>query len=203
MRNMKLILAGVCIALLLVVPASAQDHSCVKGALEIGGTIGFDMQSYKHKDADEASVKYTDVSIIPSVGKFFSDNLEVEVMPIVVISKAKYPMQDDYSVTTSQFGGVVRGAWHFVGESNMVPYVAVGVGFLSNSVSYSDDTPEPDLKTSMLLPEVAGGIKAFLSERVALKIEAFFDLTTNAGGAEDVKNTEFGLRGGVTAFHVM
>lgn len=203
MRNMKLVLAGVCIALLLVVPASAGDHACVKGALEIGGTVGFDMQSWKHKDADDPSVKYTYITVMPSVGKFFSDNLEVEVMPIVEYLKMKYPMDDDYSETYSNFGGMVRGAWHFVGESNMVPYLAVGVGFLSNSQSYSDDTPEPDLKTSLILPEAAGGVKAFLSERVAIKAEAFFRLTTNAGGIEDVKNTEFGVRAGVAAFHIM
>jgi hypothetical protein len=200
---MKLVVAGVCVALLLVVPASAQDHSCVKGALEIGGTVGFDMQSYKHKDADDPSVKYTSITIMPVVGKFFSDNLELELMPILSMEKAKFPMLDDYSVTNTQFGAIVRGAWHFVSEGTMVPYVAVGFGFLSNSQSYSDDTPEPDLKASMLLPEVAGGIKAFLSERVAIKAEVFVDMITNAGGAEDVTNTEFGIRAGVAAFHIM
>lgn len=203
MRNMKLVLVAVGVALLMAMPAIAQDHSCVKGALEIGGTVGFDMQSWKHKDADDPSLKYTTVTIMPSVGKFFSDNLEVEVMPILSMEKVKYPMLDDYSETYTNFGAVVRGAWHFVGESNMVPYVAVGVGMLTNSISYSDDTEEPDLETSMLLPEVAAGIKAFLSERVAIKAEAFFDMTTNAGGAKDVTNTEFGVRAGVTAFHVM
>jgi hypothetical protein len=55
----------------------------------------------------------------------------------------------------------------------------------------------------MVLPEVFGGVKAFLSERVALRAEAFFSLTSNAGGAKDVTNTNFGIRAGVTAFHIM
>ena len=208
MRNVKLVVAGVCVALLMVVPASAQDHSIVKGALEIGGLVGFDRQSYKHKDADEAHLKLTEFTIMPRVGKFFSDNIEIELAPILQISKASTPSlvaaaQEDQSVTLTQMGAIARGSWHFVGQGKMIPYVAVGFGVLSNSISYSGDAEDPDLETSMLLPEVAGGVKAFLSERVAIQAEAFFDMWTNADGAKDVTNTEFGIRVGVTAFHIM
>ena len=37
----------------------------------------------------------------------------------------------------------------------------------------------------------------------AIKAEAYFDLTSNALGGEDVKNTEFGVRAGIAAFHIM
>jgi outer membrane protein len=182
----------VLIALFLVMSSNlfAQEKTA-KGKIELSGSVAFTSSSYSSDGNHEATI--TMFVLSPRIGFFVVDKLEIEPQ-LLVVSTTLSP-EGGSSGTASAFGGIFSLSYNFEGESNLVPFIFAGVGFVSNSV-----TDETDLKTSMILPAAGAGLKAFISEKGVLRAEAFYQRTTNSGGWEKLTDNSFGLGVGLSVF---
>jgi outer membrane protein W len=163
--------------------------------IEIGGMAEFGFAKDKFKGADQSS-KYTSVTLLPVVGCLLTNNVEAEIAPIIAIASSK-PAGASKSDTETHLGALLRGAYHFGGESNIVPFVFVGGGILTNSYT---GAPSDQKKVSLILPEGGVGVKAFASENTAIRMEAYVRNTLNSGGTKDLHELEIGARAGLSFF---
>lgn len=169
--------------------AFSQGEKTAKGRIELGGSISFTNTSYK----DAGSIR--DLMLMPRVGYFVIPKLAVEPQLLIENYSVNPEVGDSYSWT--DFGALFNGAYHFEGksESKFVPFVFAGFGF----VSHSGDVGANDEMT-MILPDVGGGIKIFVTNEALIRAEVFYMRESNAGGVKDLDANEIGLRAGVSIF---
>jgi len=182
----------VLVALLLVMSSNlfAQNRTA-KGQIELSGGVSFSSSSYSYDGQHQYTM--TTFALSPKIGFFVIDKLEIE--PQLLVVSVSISEEGGGSGTASNFGGIFSLSYNFEGESNLVPFIFAGMGFLSNSV-----TDATDLKTSMILPAAGAGLKAFISEKGVLRAEAFYQRTTNSGGEEKLIDNSFGLGVGFSVF---
>jgi hypothetical protein len=180
-------------ALLLssVVPlsfASSAGEKTAEGRTELGGDFHFISSSY-----EGASI--TSLALTPRIGLFVSPGVAFEPKLLLVHQTINPDRGGSYSAT--DFGTILNVAYHFEGrgESDYVPFIFGGVGF----VTHSGDVG-PNDEWTIILPDIGGGIKVFFTNSALLRAEIFFQNVTNANGVEDSDATEFGLRAGVSVF---
>lgn len=158
-----------------------------KGQIELSGSASFSTSSFSWKGDSEGSI--TEVAFYPGFGFFVVNKLEIE--PKLAFISVSVNPEGGETITLTDFGGILSLSYNFEGESNLLPFIFAGIGFQTHSI-----TDVKDLKTSMILPEVGAGVKAFFNEKSALRVEAFYSHTTNALGIEDETANSFGLRVG-------
>jgi hypothetical protein len=174
--------------------AFSAGEKTAKGRIEVGGDFGFDRSSVSYDGLDITS---TTISVMPRIGYFVIPKLAIEPkLMIVNTSESSDPeIFENYSAT--HLGAVLNVAYHFEGkgESKYVPFIFGGFGF----VSHSGDVGEADEMT-MILPDLGGGIKIFVTNDALIRGELFYTRSSNAGGVKDADGSDFGLRAGVSIF---
>lgn len=159
-----------------------------QGRTELGGDFYFVHSSY-----DNGSI--TNLTISPRVGWFIAPGLALEPRFLMAHQTVSPDGGEDYSVT--DFGTIFNVAYHFEGTSgsHYVPFLFGGIGF----VTHGGDVGAADEMT-LILPDIGGGFKFFITDHALLRTEFFYQHVSNALGWEDVDADEFGLRAGVSIF---
>jgi len=170
--------------------AFSQGEKTAKGRIELGGNIDFDNTSYEHFST-------TSISITPGLGFFVIPKLSLEPKLLFQHYSVNWESGffEDYS--TTHFGALFHVVYHFEGssESKFIPFIFGGAGF----ASHSGDVGEADEMT-MILPDIGGGIKVFVTNDAVIRSALFYQHTSNAGGVKDADANDFGLRAGVSIF---
>lgn len=169
--------------------AFSQGEKTAKGRIELGGSISFTNTSYK----DAYSIR--EISLMPRIGYFVIPKLALEPQLLIQNYSVNPEVGDDYSETN--FGGIFNAAYHFErkSESKYVPFIFGGFGF----ISHSGDVGAADEMT-MILPDVGGGIKVFVTNDAVIRAELYYMRVSNALGVKDLDASEIGLRAGVSIF---
>ncbi len=160
-----------------------------KGAIEIGGNVFFISSSLSYEGHSEGSVSY--FLLAPRFGFFKTDNFEIE--PQLLYGRVSEDPEYDSSYSFSVYGGIFSFSYNFKTSSNIVPFVFAGVGFLGYS-------GEGDFQSSAIAPDAGVGMKSFISQKGALRLELFYQNMTNYMGIQDLKASNFGFRGGFSVF---
>jgi len=168
-----------------------------KGQIELGGDVAFGMSTYSVEEGEYLIDNTTDFTLYPRFGYFVIPKLEIEPRLIFSRYSINYKSEDfeDWSFTT--LGAIFAVAYNFETAGKMVPFVFGGFGFQTYS---SDPKPEKDYETTMILPTVGGGIKAFLTDHGVIRFEAFYERHDKAGGVDKLTSNNFGIRAGVSVF---
>jgi len=168
--------------------AFSQGEKTAKGRIELGGTVDFTRTSYENFSS-------TDISVLPGIGYFVIPKLSLE--PKLLISHTSYSPDEGEGISATHFGAIFHAVYHFerAGESKYVPFLFGGAGF----VSHSGDVGDADQMT-MILPDVGGGIKIFVTNDAVIRAALYYQRASNAGGVKDADASEFGLRAGVSIF---
>jgi hypothetical protein len=168
--------------------AFSQGEKTAKGRIELGGSISFTNTSY-----DGGSIR--EISLMPRIGYFVIPKLALEPQLLIQNYSVNPEVGEDYSETN--FGGIFNAAYHFErkSESKYVPFIFGGFGF----ISHSGDVGTADEMT-MILPDVGGGIKVFVTNDAVIRAELYYMRVSNALGVKDLDASEIGLRAGVSIF---
>ena len=168
--------------------AFSQGEKTAKGRIELGGSISFTNTSY-----DGGSIR--EISLMPRIGYFVIPKLALEPQLLIQNYSVNPEVGEDYSETN--FGGIFNAAYHFErkSESKYVPFIFGGFGF----ISHSGDVGEADEMT-MILPDIGGGIKVFVTNDAVIRAELYYMRVSNALGVKDLDASEIGLRAGVSIF---
>jgi len=150
-----------------------------KGKVELSTAASLDIDRVKTKlefpsNESEYAVTITTLSIPVRVGYFLTDNIEIE--PEITHTYMKYSQQD-YSSSTTTSLLLANVVFNFNTPSQVMPFVLGGVGLTTERTS-SDGESESE---SGFAWDVGGGIKWFVANRVALRVEyriIHFPLTT-------------------------
>jgi len=163
--------------------------SIEKKTTEIGGNLFFISSSLSYQGHSEGSVSF--FLLAPRFGFFKTDNFEVE--PQLLYGRVSENPKYGSSYSFSAYGGILSFSYNFKTSSNMVTFLFVGVGFLG----YSGDG---DFQSSAIAPDAGIGMKSFISDKSALRLELFYQNMTNYMGIEDLQASNFGFRGGFSVF---
>jgi hypothetical protein len=168
--------------------AFSQGEKTAKGRIELGGSISFTNTSY-----DGGSIR--EISLMPRIGYFVIPKLALEPHLLIQNYSVNPEVGEGYSETN--FGGIFNAAYHFErkSESKYVPFIFGGFGF----ISHSGDVGDADQMT-MILPDVGGGIKVFVTDAAVIRAELYYMRLSNASGVKDLDASEIGLRAGVSIF---
>jgi opacity protein-like surface antigen len=150
-----------------------------KGKVELSTAASLYIDRVKTKlefpsNESEYAVTITTLSIPVRVGYFLTDNIEIE--PEITHTYMKYSQQD-YSSSTTTSLLLANVVFNFNTPSQVMPFVLGGVGLTTERTS-SDGESESE---SGFAWDVGGGIKWFVANRVALRVEyriIHFPLTT-------------------------
>jgi len=184
--------------------AFSQGEKTAKGRIELGGDINFDRSSISYKfDGEDVSVTYTDITLMPRFGYFVIPKLAIEPRFVIINTGVSSDVEgaEDYSVT--HFGLMLNAAYHFErkSESKYVPFVFGGGGFISHSGDVEElGEGEKADEMTLILPDVGGGIKIFVTNDAVIRAELFYARTSNAEGVKDADANDFGIRAGVSIF---
>jgi len=150
-----------------------------KGKVELStaASLGIDRVKIKEEwngNEWEEALTITTLSIPVRVGYFLTDNIEIE--PEITHTYMKYSYED-YSGSTTTSLLLANVAFNFNTPSQVMPFVLGGVGLMTERTSYDGESESE----SGFAWNVGGGIKWFVANRVALRIEyrfIHFPLTT-------------------------
>ncbi|MGR3309619.1 MAG: outer membrane protein [Candidatus Brocadiales bacterium] len=159
----------------LCAAGSKFDDSILEAkSIEIGGSASF---GYDENDATQV---YT---LLPRAGIFFARNAEVEVeIPLEYINTKKSDAPG--------FGVSINALYHLNTGTRFVPFALVGMGaeYVAGGIS--------DITSLVTMPQGGVGLKYFLSERMALRVEYryrhFSDPFVHDGGI-DAQSIMFGV----------
>ncbi|HEX9916250.1 MAG TPA: hypothetical protein VGB16_00805, partial [candidate division Zixibacteria bacterium] len=160
-----------------------------KGATEIGGNLFFISSSLSYQGHSDGSVSF--FLLAPRFGFFKTDNFEVE--PQLLYGRVSENPEYGSSYSFSACGGILSFSYNFKTSSNIVPFLFAGVGFLSYSGG-------GDSQLSAIAPDAGIGMKSFISDKGALRLELFYQNMANYMGIEDLLASNFGFRGGFSVF---
>lgn len=189
MNKMKIVFVALIVLFLFSSSQAGLAKYALKGNKELSaiGSVAFFSQNFNgHKVADG-----TNIFLGVNLGFFVADKLELE--PGIILINSTYNPVVGSSTTETHLGGIFALAYNFDTGSPAVPFIFGRIGFLTNSI-----TDETDLKTSMILPDVGGGIKFFISSKAALRTEIYYNHMTNLLGEKDWNQNLFGLRAGLS-----
>ncbi len=189
MKKLVVVLA-VAVSFLAFSTCFAQTKTA-KGKIELGGNVSFSHNSFSLDGSGQGSM--STFTLFPRVGYFIINKLELE--PQLMIQSVTISPEGGESHTQAIYGGILSVSYNFESSSNLVPFVFGGIGFLGNSF-----TGATDLKTSLILPSVGGGLKIFLTEKGVLRTEAFYQRTTNSSGEDKLTDNGFGISLGLSVF---
>lgn len=168
----------------LVCNASAVAGTIEKGAKEYYGGLAFARYSYSYEDYDLGS--QTVLTVSPGIGYFVTDNLELRMA--LDFSFIGYDNGGSSSMHT--LGGDLLFLWHFPSESSVVPFFGAGAG-----IGIAGDSEDGEYDPMFAIPEVAAGMKIFVTETACFTVEARYRHELNGLYAEDITGNVFGLRG--------
>jgi hypothetical protein len=123
---MRYILSILVITFILSAVAFSQGTFGKEGVIEFGGTVGF-MSSTPVANGETGDATST-FTVVPSVGYFFMDGLEVGLNPLSFVS-TKPPVGDSYS----NIGIWAFGAYHLMTMGTTYPYIEGLIGYTSES----------------------------------------------------------------------
>ena len=189
MNKMKIVFVSLIVLFLFSSSQAGLAKYTLKGNKELStiGSIAFFSQNVNgHKVADG-----TNLFLGINLGFFVVDKLELEPGIILLTSTINY--ETGHSETETHFGGIFALSYNFDTGNPAVPFIFGRIGFLTNSI-----TDQTDLKTSMILPDVGGGIKFFISPKAALRTEIYYNHMTNLLGEKDWNQNLYGIRAGLS-----
>ncbi|MBI5868829.1 MAG: hypothetical protein HZB43_11185 [candidate division Zixibacteria bacterium] len=198
--KIKIAVLTLCGSLTLVPGADAKDSQTRQVLIEariveLGGIGGFNYSMAKPKGADKTD-KFTSINLQSVIGYLVTDNFELEFNPILSIESLK-PAATGNTITNTRLGALAGGAFHFARESRIVPYIFAAAGFQTNSFTGASDDAK---KVSLILPDVGLGIKPFITDDCAIRMELFVRKTLNAEGIKDFNEVQVGVGAGLTVF---
>ncbi len=189
MNKIKIVFIALVVLFLFSLSQAAPAKYALKGNKELSflGSVAFFSQNFSgHKVADG-----TNIFLGVNLGFFVADKLELE--PGIILLSSTINPEFGQSETETHVGGIFALSYNFDTGSPAVPFIFGRIGFLTNSI-----TDETNLKTSMILPDVGGGVKFFISPRAALRTEIYYNHLTNLLGVEDWDQNLFGFRAGIS-----
>ena len=204
MKLGRMLLLATGVLLLLGAQAFGQPN-ITAGTIEIGNSVGFEMNKATDEieGADDVDYTATTIELMPRIGYFFTPNISAEATLLLAYAKAKIEQGENESeFSTTNMGLLATGQYHFVGEGNMVPYVFGGVGMITNSydTGAEGDNPEGTEETSLILPTAGAGVKCFMGDHLAIRAEARIMLISNQNGIEDRSGMDISFNVGVSGF---
>ena len=204
MKLGKVLLLATGVLLLVGTQAFGQPN-ITAGTIEIGNSVGFEMNKATDEIEGGEDIDYTTtaIALMPRIGYFFTPNISAEATLLVLYGKSKTEQGDNESeYSTTNMGLIATGQYHFVGEGNMVPYVFAGVGMYTNSydTGAEGDNPEGTEETSLILPAAGAGIKCFMGDHLAIRAETMVMLISNQNGIKDRDGMDISINIGLTGF---
>jgi len=188
LMNMRWLVRGILTGLFLIFLSVSFVHPAMgKGTIELGGNVYY-ISSWFSQDGNLlSSVNY--FLITPRVG--FSKTGIIEIEPELILGRAG----DDNPDFSYIFGGIMNFDYNFKTSGSIKPFLFAGTGFLR----YSSER-RGNIKTSLILPDLGGGARIFMTEKSALRLEVFYQNMSNYLGYEGLNATNFGFRGGFSVF---
>jgi len=179
------------VLLIGTITVNAQNFA-TKGAIELGGSIGFSSTTfvYDGESSDDALSSFT---VQPYIGYFIINGLELGLIP-------SFTSQSSGDNSISSLGIYFAPAWNFDLKNNLFPFIEGRIGY--NSINY--DIGEGDGNTSSGLAfGLRGGVKVQVGNSALVNFALYYDQTTlNPEDWEGDRNGEnvFGVMAGFTIF---
>ena len=167
------------------------QNFATKGAIELGGSIGFSSTTAV-SNGESGDDALTTISIDPYFGYFIIDGLELGIIP-------SYTSLSQGDESISNFGIYLAPAWNFNLKSNLFPFIEGRIGY--NSANY--DFGENDNTLSGLAWGLRGGLKMQVGNSSLVNFALYYNqLTMNPDGWEGDRNGEniYGVTAGFTIF---
>lgn len=171
-----------------------------KGAMKLGGTVGFDSFGGDLGKAETGETQTT-IMLSPEFGYFFSDGFCAGL----TINMAKWS-SGDYKTTDFAFGPMVA---YFFGAANMTEAKGTAIPYLSAHFLIANDKfenpGEEDIKYKGTTFGARLGMDYFMTNSVALDFGVDFNSDSRkfeqgSYESESVSGTHFGFSAGISAF---
>lgn len=164
-----------------------------KGLIELGGDLSFSHNSF---DSDILGGDYsiTEFVLSPRVGFFLTQGLEFE--PQFLFVSLDYDFGGGGDASETHFGILFNLAYNFDTQTKIVPFVNFGFGFLTNDITGTS----PNENTTLIFPNLSAGLKTFLSQKNALRIELQYTRYEDALGVDDLVNNSLSVAAGFSIF---
>lgn len=160
--NLSRILTGAFILLLCLNVLAVERAQ--RNKLELGGDFSFSYDNYDQLGFDQGSI--TSFSLTPRFGFFVGGNVQLEPeMSLNYVRDVSFG--DDFEIL--RLGFLFRVAYNFVPHEKTFPFVFLGMGLIGNSNSRVSNE-----ETTIIMPEIGMGIKAFITRSSALRIAVKF-----------------------------
>lgn len=190
MRLSARMISLIMLAALLVV-TSASAASLDKGTVEISYRFGFDHSSYSFDGVDAGSA--TTVELNGNVGYCITDLIELQGG--LLYQHSSLDPEGGESTSGSLYGITGSLVFNFKTSGNYVPYILAGLGV----VGYDGDDYE-DASSSLVLPQLAAGIRLMIKDAAAADFGVGYTHLTNAGGVEDLAANSLMMQIGISIF---
>lgn len=181
-----------------------------KGNWVVSGstTVSFSNASSKFKyDGNSTDgPKISTFMVAPSVGYFVTDNIAVG-MDLTFISVSDKDVDGDK--TTSNTTSIMpMGTYYFKGDTNLVPYAGVGVGYASFSNKFTSSNFDYKTTSDGLSWKAKGGIVYLLTPSIGLDFGLSYqgfsakqDVDTGIGTVSVTENVNtLGVFAGISVF---
>ena len=180
-------------AVLLVLPAQAQDYPIDQGSFVFGGSVSYQSQGGDGFDGEPVEERQTNLTVNPFFLLFVMEGIgaggEIFVARI-----------SDNGTTQTAYGiGPTLGYFFGSEESSVYPFVSATPVYLRSNFSFPNGA---DASTDGLGLRLNGGAAVMLAANAAVTLGIFYQLDRlSADNLEQTVNTNtFGLTMGVTAF---
>ncbi len=164
-----------------------------KGLVELGGDLSFSHNSFD-SDIPGDDFTFTEFTFSPRIGFFLTRNLELE--PQFLFTSTDLDQEIGNDISENHFGILFNVAYNFDTQTRVVPFVNFGFGFLTNDFS---EFPLDD-NTSLIFPNLSVGLKTFLTQKNALRLEIKYTRYDDALGEDVLVNNSFSVGAGFSIF---
>jgi hypothetical protein len=180
--------------LALLSPLAARAASIEAESIELDTRFSFQHNNIEiESEFEDEDFGVTIFDLRAGLGYFFTSNWEL--VGYMLINHFGF---DDDGLT--DFGLLANIYYNFNTDGSIIPFVGAGLGFVIHGGDYSEDEDD----TTMILPELAAGLRIPFREVVSLNVTAGYRHLESPsiflGGLDDATGNEFFLSFGFTFF---
>jgi hypothetical protein len=180
--------------LVLLSPLAARADSIEAQSIELDTRFSFDHNSIDiDAEPEDIEGSVTNLDMRVGVGYFFSSNWELLGQLLI----QHYGQGGDFAdVSTTDFGLLASGLYHFNTDGSFIPFIGLGLGFVIHGGDVDDDEDE----TTIIIPELVAGLRWPFRDVVSLNLSGGFRHEESPFGLEDAGGNDFFIAFGVSFF---
>jgi len=185
----KLTTVTLCCAFLAAASLPASAASIRERTLDLDARFAFEHTSVSIDLPTGGEEEYGATTFYLNAGLGYFVTSRVEIIGDLLVDHSSV---DEFDVTG--FGLGARGQYHFPTEGGVIPFVGLGLGFVTHGGDLDND------ETEFFFPEISGGVRVPFEDVVAMNFSVGYRHRFSAYGIEEASGNEIFLGFGISVF---